>query len=131
MEQKETGRVEAAGEGLANNQPARLTPIVSAKQLESQLVTSTATQVTKMVRWPPLKSAQEAAPVIGISEDRLTELADAGFAPHWRIDGGPPQFLLNDLKEWAKGHLLVRFDGKTLPSKLTIVFEGARADPHS
>ena len=59
------------------------------------LPTSAAT-VFGETRWPNLKTAKVAAAAIGIEEQRLLDLADAQLAPHWRIDGGPPQFVLEN-----------------------------------
>ena len=77
--------------------------------------TSIAT-VVGTVRWPSLKTAGEAAAAIGIEEQRLLDLADAQLAPHWRIDGGQPQFVTSELREWASRELLKRYDGKELHS---------------
>jgi hypothetical protein len=93
--------------------------------------TSTAT-VLGITRWPNLRSAGEAAAALGIDEQRLLDLADAQIAPHWRIDGGPPQFVLSELKDWAIRHLVKVCDGKPIPSKLLIVYEaGTAANPRS
>jgi hypothetical protein len=72
--------------------------------------------------WPrDLKSAQEAARSLGISADRLIGLADGGFAPHYRIDGGPPQFKLAELKGWASTTLVSRCKGRELPEPIRVV----------
>jgi hypothetical protein len=71
------------------------------------LPTSTAT-VFGETRWPNLKTAKVAAAAIGIKEQRLLDLADAQLAPHWRIEGGPPQFVLSELKQWAGKELATK-----------------------
>src|SRR6266481_3453570 len=92
------------------------------------LSTSTAT-VFGQARWPTHKSAKEAAAAIVIEEQRLLDLTDAQFAPHWRVDGGPPQFAMGELREWASRELLQKYTGKSLDIDLQIVFEAGEANP--
>ncbi|MGB9390472.1 MAG: GIY-YIG nuclease family protein, partial [Xanthobacteraceae bacterium] len=91
------------------------------------LQTSTAT-VLGTTRWPTLKTVREAATAIGIEEQRLLDLADAQLAPHWRIDGGPPQFVLSELREWASRELLKKYDGRSIPTNLFIVYEAGETN---
>ena len=90
-----------------------------------------ATVLGEIKKWPALKTAAEAAAAIGIDEQRLLDLADAQLAPHWRVDGGPPQFVFTELRNWAQQELLQRYDGKAIPTDFTIVFEGGKTNPHS
>ena len=54
---------------------------------------------TEKIEWPNgLRSADDAGRDLGIGGARLTALADGGFAPHYRVDGGPPQFRISELK---------------------------------
>jgi hypothetical protein len=70
---------------------------------------------------PGFLSAGEAAGHIGISPERLTELAEAGYAPHILIDSNPPPlFHLKTLKEWAREHLWVSCAGAPLPARLIV-----------
>lgn len=46
------------------------------------------------------------------SAQRLTELAEAGLAPHYRIDGGPPLFYVNEIKNWIAAELTHHQPGK-------------------
>jgi hypothetical protein len=59
-----------------------------------------------------LHSLDEAAVKVGVSAQRLADLADAGFAPHWRIDNGPPLFQVPDLKAWVNENLVVKNEGR-------------------
>jgi len=53
-------------------------------------------------------SADEAGPLIGVTAERLIELARAGYAPHRLIDGkDPPWFEQPALRRWAKNNLWV------------------------
>jgi hypothetical protein len=97
---------------------------------DSNLQTSTAT-VLGTPRWPSLKSAGDAAAAIGIEEQRLLDLADAQLVPHWRIDGGLPQFVISELKEWAFRELLKKYDGRSIPTEFFIVYEAGKANPHN
>lgn len=64
-------------------------------------------------KWPSgLVSAKEACQDLHISEKRLEDLADAGFAPHFRIDNGKPLFRKTELKEWAAKNLIQRHDAR-------------------
>lgn len=72
--------------------------------------------------WPTgLKSLEDAARDLGISVDRLMGLADGGYAPHFRVDGGPPQFKIGDLKRWAAVNLVDHVYGRDLPSPVRII----------
>ncbi len=65
--------------------------------------------------WPTdLKSLEVAARDIGLSKERLLELADAGYAPHWRIDDGEPLFQIKDLRTWASKNILRRSQPRNL-----------------
>lgn len=58
-----------------------------------------------------LKSAAEAEPLCDLSELRLVELANAYLIPHYRVDGGPPLFLVPEVRKWVAKNLLRRFEG--------------------
>ncbi len=62
-----------------------------------------------------LKSAQEVAAQVRISAGRLNELADAMIAPHIRIDGGEPLFMLATLKKYVSRHMASVCEGAPLP----------------
>lgn len=79
-----------------------------------------------------LKNAEEAAAQFkgAISPDRLTELADAGYLPHFRIDGGMPLFVGAEVKAFIEGNLLYRCQGNALPDAIRIVIPaGDLSDP--
>lgn len=78
--------------------------------------------ISKDMTWPGgLKTAEEIAPTFRISPARLLELAEAGFAPHWRIDSQPPLFRLAELKEWGVRNLALRCEGRPLPIELRVI----------
>ena len=70
-----------------------------------------------------LKSAREVSELIGMTERRLIELADAQYAPHWRIDGGEPMFQQAEIKAWAAKNVLSRCDGQELPINLRVMID--------
>ena len=73
------------------------------------------------VKWPNnLVSAESAAEEIGLTPERLIDFANAGFAPHFRIDGGEPLFLRGELKEWAANNILKRDHGRPLPVQIVV-----------
>jgi hypothetical protein len=77
--------------------------------------------------WPSgLKTIEDAAQDLGIGAERLGELADGGFAPHFRIDGGPPQFRISELRRWAAINLVQQFDGRDFPAPIRIVLSAAK-----
>lgn len=77
--------------------------------------------------WPGnLQSAADVAPDLGLSADRLIGLADAGFAPHYRIDGGSPLFKKVEVKRWAAANLLQKIDGHSLPEPVRVVLPASR-----
>jgi hypothetical protein len=72
--------------------------------------------------WPSgLKTLGEAAVDLGIAPERLQGLADGGFAPHYRIDGGPAFFKSAELKRWAGVNLVERVTGRDLPAPVRII----------
>jgi hypothetical protein len=79
-------------------------------------------------KWPrALKTAKQAGNRFGVSAERLTELAKAGFAPHYRIDGGEPLFEPSELKRWLAENLTVT-ECKGLPTQIVVVNSGAAVD---
>lgn len=77
-----------------------------------------------------LKTAMEASLDLkgAVSAERLTELADSGFAPHFRIDGGPAMFKTAEVKEWAAKNLVTRVVGRPIPPFIRITHEGDPVD---
>ena len=59
----------------------------------------------------------------GIKPERLIELADSGYIPHFRIDGGPPMFIIGEVKKWIAENLLGRNDGRKFSDNIRIVVE--------
>ena len=79
----------------------------------------TITQITD--GWPSaLKTAEDICQGIGISAERLIQLADSGYAPHWRIDNGSPLFRLGEVKDWLSQNILTRVQGKPLPQAVIV-----------
>jgi len=77
------------------------------------------TQVTD--GWPSsLKTAEEICGGLGIKPERLIQLADSGYVPHWRIDNGEPLFRLTEVKEWLSKNILDRVNGKPLPQSFIV-----------
>lgn len=56
-----------------------------------------------------------------ISPERLLELCESGFAPHYRVDGGAPMFKLKEIMEWAKENLVRATGGMPLPSAVPVL----------
>lgn len=69
-------------------------------------------------------TAAELAPRVGLTEERVRELADARLMPHWRIDQGPPLFVINEARRWVNDNLRERCDGAPLPTELRVVYDG-------
>ena len=59
-----------------------------------------------------LVGANIIAEKLGISEERVTSLADAGYWPHYRFDGGSPQFKITESKQWSAQNLMQKIEGK-------------------
>jgi hypothetical protein len=75
-------------------------------------------------KWPTsLKTAEEAAEVLGLEPERLRSLADDNFAPHYRLEGGAPMFKITELKEWAAQNLMVHCEGREIPRTLHVIIE--------
>jgi len=78
-------------------------------------------EYTHTEKWPSnLVTAAEAAKELHISEERLLQLTEAGYAPHWRIDGGPPLYRIADLKRWGARNLAACCEGRPLPMRVEL-----------
>jgi hypothetical protein len=87
------------------------------------------TQITD--GWPSsLKTAEDICQGIGISAERLIQLADSGYAPHWRIDGGNPLFRIGEVREWLSKNVLQRVNGKALPQQIIVSVAKDRIDDY-
>ncbi len=76
--------------------------------------------------WPSgLVDAKAVAELLGLSEDRVRDLAVAGFWPHYRFDGGEPQFNKSESKTWAARHLMQRFEGAEPKFELKVIVAAA------
>ena len=77
-----------------------------------------------------LRTAEEISMTIkgALSAERVVELAEAGYMPHWRIDKGPPMFKLLEVKDWISANLARRIKGLQLPDEIRITYTGTKPD---
>ena len=69
-----------------------------------------------------LKTAAEVSATIGgITSDRVTELAESGYLPHYRIDAGEPKFKPSEVKQWIANNLVAHCAGRSLPHAIRAV----------
>lgn len=69
-----------------------------------------------------LKSASEVAEYVGaVSAERIEDLANAGYLPHYRVDGGNPLFKPVEVKRWLSKNLMARCEGRNLPDAIRVV----------
>lgn len=69
--------------------------------------------IVRCEEWPTgLVSASDIATDVGLPVDRVTALADSGYWPHYRFDGGAPMFKKSESKAWAARNLMQRVPGK-------------------
>lgn len=75
-------------------------------------------------KWPTgLKSSNEISEELGIEVERITDLANSGFMPHFRLEGGEPLFKVGEVKTWCAQNLMFREDGRPLPPRIGIIIE--------
>jgi len=69
-----------------------------------------------------LKTASEIEDALksGISEARVIELANSGYMPHYRIDGGEPLFMVSEVKSWVSANLMQHNQGREMPTSLRV-----------
>ena len=81
------------------------------------------TIVVKTEKLPSgLKTAEEISDLVGsISADRIMELANSGYMPHYRIDGGTPIFKVSEVKDWLACNLLAKSEGRPFPNAIRVV----------
>ncbi len=76
-----------------------------------------------------LKPADEVAPAVLMTPERLRELAEARVLPHFRVDGGPPLFWPNSLKHYVRRYLTTECPGAPLPLDLRpVVLEQVKGE---
>jgi hypothetical protein len=81
------------------------------------------THFRNLSQFPPMAPLEDAAKSSGLALDRLRELAEAGYAPHYRVDGGPLMFRLGELKAWIKENLTHAHAGMPLPKSIPVWVE--------
>lgn len=80
---------------------------------------------------PTLYTAQEAAARFReLTAERLCELAETGYAPHYRIDRGQPLFNMTELKSWVVANLVSRQPGRAIPFNVATVVLPPISDPY-
>lgn len=72
---------------------------------------------------------EEIGEEMGIKPDRLSELAQSGFAPCRISDAGDIYFRHTDIKRWIKENLYTDIDGQKLPVKLFVYSGELREEP--
>lgn len=65
----------------------------------------------------------EAARRLGVLPDRLLSWCDGDWAPHYRIDGGPPVFKIQELRAWFEKNVVTRHGGRDLPEPVRLIWE--------
>jgi len=74
-------------------------------------------------KWPTgLKNADELSAALKgmVSPERICELADAGYLPHYRIDGGPPAFVITEAKAWLAENILETCEGRSMATTIRV-----------
>lgn len=67
-----------------------------------------------------LMDSSEVSNRIGIDVDRVNELAEAGYIPHYIIDGRVRRFRISEVKEWCAKHAIDKIKGKPLHTAIRI-----------
>ncbi|UYE95814.1 hypothetical protein KNLIENLN_00001 [Sinorhizobium phage NV1.1.1] len=96
------------------------------KQPEHTVTHRTSTYPSNLI------TAAEAAEALKgvMGEERIVELADSGYAPHFRIDGGPPMFKISELRSWIADNLIAECAGKSVTDGIRLTYAGDEvADP--
>jgi hypothetical protein len=57
-----------------------------------------------------------------IRVERINELAESGFIPHWNVDG-KPMFDRTEARKWIEANLAERNGGKVVPSHICLISE--------
>jgi hypothetical protein len=73
------------------------------------------------------ETPEEAAKSLGdtISPERLIELAEAGYAPHYLIDGRGPWFKIAELRRWFDRNAVQARRGLPMPTRLSLIVSAA------
>jgi hypothetical protein len=70
----------------------------------------------------PFRTPQEATERLkGITPERLIELAEAGYAPHYWVDGQGPFFKVMELLKWVEHNMVQAVGGMPMPTRLSLV----------
>jgi hypothetical protein len=77
--------------------------------------------------WPTgLVSAADIASDTGLSVERVVSLADAGYWPHYRFDGGSPMFRKAESKAWAAKNLMQRVIGRDADFSFKVIIQATQ-----
>jgi hypothetical protein len=68
-----------------------------------------------------LKTAEEISLSVKMPVDRIIELTEAMYIPHFRCDDSEPMYKISEVKKWAAENVLCRFEGKPYPPQLRII----------
>ena len=80
--------------------------------------------VIRCEEWPTgLVGADVLAKDFGLSEERIIGLADAGYMPHYRLDGGAPMFKKSDAKKWIAQNMMQQIKGKAADFEFKVLVD--------
>lgn len=83
--------------------------------------------VVRCEEWPSLLvSADDIANDVGLPVERVTALADAGYWPHYRLDGGAPMFKKSESKAWAARNLMQRVPGSEADFNFKVIIQAPK-----
>lgn len=101
----------------------QVAPRVVAEKYDSQMKELKAMTV-RCEEWPTsLVTVEEIADTCGIIVERVLALADAGYWPHYRLDGGGPMFKKAESKAWVARNLMQRIDGKSADFEFKVLIQ--------
>lgn len=76
----------------------------------------TITYSPRLAKLPQFLTADEAAKRSGLTADRLRELAAAGYAPSYTLDGRGPLFRAQEIQDWVRDNLVQASRGMPMPT---------------
>ena len=74
-----------------------------------------------MKDWQKFLTIEQASQVVGLSAERLENLATSGHAPHYYCDGLGPLFQKTELKQWISDNLVQARGGMPMPRELPVL----------
>lgn len=71
-----------------------------------------------------LKTAEQIAEKVAMSAERILQLANTGYMPHYRVEGGEPLFQVTPVQTWIRENATNYCAGRPMAQRIQVVWDG-------